>query len=147
MDEYEKFEAECEKQKQENHTFIIGFTRYLENRKLSQKTIDKHVNNIDFYINNFLLYENPKQAAEGITELNYFLGYWFIKKAMWASPASIKENITSLKHFYSYMNKIGQVSNEELAEMKVEIKENKDEWIETVQRYDDLNIDLEDVWG
>jgi len=146
MDEYEKFEAECEKRKKENHTFIIGFTRYLENKKLSQKTIDKHIYNIDFYINDFLLYESPQQAAEGITELNYFLGYWFIKKAMWASPTSIKENITSLKHFYSYMNKIGQVSNEELAAMKVAIKESKDEWIETVQKYDDPNIDIEEVW-
>ncbi|NIA11741.1 MAG: recombinase [Nitrospiraceae bacterium] len=147
MDEYEKFEAECEKRKKENHTFILGFTRYLENKKLSQKTIDKHVYNIDFYINDFLLYESPQQAAEGITELNYFLGYWFIRKAMWASPTSIRENITSLKHFYSYMSKIGQVSNEELAEMKIEIKESKDEWVETVKKYDDPNIDIEDVWG
>ncbi|VEN74940.1 Recombinase [Candidatus Desulfarcum epimagneticum] len=147
MDDYEKFEAECEKRKNENHTFIIGFTRYLENKKLSQKTITKHVGNIDFYINDFLLYESPQEAAEGVTELNYFLGYWFIKKAMWASPTSIKENIASLKHFYSYMNKIGQVSAEELDEMKAEIKERKDDWIETVQRYDDLNIDMDDVWG
>ena len=119
----------------------------MKNKKLSQKTIDKHVSNIDFYINEFLLYESPQQAAEGITELNYFLGYWFIKKAMWASPTSIKENITSLKHFYCYMNTIGQVSNEELAEMKVGIKESKDEWIETVQKYDDPNIGIEELWG
>jgi site-specific recombinase XerD len=147
MDEYEKFEAECEKRKKENHTFILGFTRYLKNRKLSQKTIEKHVYNIDFFINDFLLYEEPKEAFEGVTELNHFLGYWFIRKAMWASPTSIKENIASLKHFYSYMNETGLVSKEDLAAMKVEIKECKDEWIETVRKYDDPNIDLEELWG
>lgn len=146
MDKYEKFEVECNKQKEENHTFIIGFTRYLENKKILQKTINKHVYNIDFYINDFLLYESPQRASEGITELNYFFSYWFIRKAMWASATSIIGNIASLKHFYSYMNKIGLVSNKELLEMKVEIKDTKDEWIATVKKYDDPNIDMEDVW-
>lgn len=45
------------------------------------------------------------------------------------------------------MNKIGQVSDEELSALKIEIKENKDEWGETVEKYDDPNIDIEDVWG
>jgi len=147
MDEYEKYEAECEKRKEENHTFMIGFTRYLQNKKLSKKTIDTHVRNIDFYINEFLLYESPQKASEGVNQLNYFLGYWFIRKAMWASPTSIKENITSLKNFYSYMNKIGQVTNEELSEMKEEIKDSKSEWIETVKKYDDPDVDMEEIWG
>ena len=147
MDEYERYEAECEKRKEENHTFLIGFTRYLENKKISKKTVDKHINNINFYINDFLLYESPEKASDGVNQLNYFFGYWFIRKAMWASPASIKENITSLKHFYTYMNKIGQVTEEDILDMQEEIKESKDEWIETVIRYDDPDVDMEDIWG
>lgn len=147
MDDYEIYEAECEKRKEENHTFLIGFTRYLESKKVSKKTIDKHVNNINFYINDFLLYESPERACEGVNQLNYFLGYWFIRKAMWASPTSIKENITSLKHFYTYMNRIGQVTEEELLDMKEQIKESKGEWIKSVIQYDDPNVDMEDIWG
>ena len=45
------------------------------------------------------------------------------------------------------MNQIGQVSDVELSEMKGEIKESKDEWIETVRKYDDPDIDMEEVWG
>ena len=146
MDEYKQFEAECEKRREENHIFITGFTRYLEDKKLSEKTINKHVANVDFYINECLLYESPEKASDGVNKVNYFLGYWFIRKAMWASPTSIKENTTSLKHFYTYMNKIGQVSKEELIDLKREIKENKDKWIETVKKYDDPDIDIEDVW-
>lgn len=134
MDEYEKYEAECEKRKEENHTSLSGFEQYLQEKKLSKKTMEKHIGNIDFYINDFLLYESPEKAADGVNQLNYFLGYWFIKKAMWASPTSIKEYITSLKHFYTYMNKIGQVSSEDLADMMVEIKENKADWIEAVKK-------------
>ncbi len=146
MNEYNQYEAEYEKRKEENHIFLIGFGRYLQNKKFSKKIIDKHLGNIDFYINNCLLYEQPEQAAYGVSQVDYFLGYWFIRKAMWASTTSIKENITSLKHFYSYMNKIGQVSDDELSDLKIEIKENKEKWIETVQRYDDPDIDIEDVW-
>ena len=143
----DKYEAECKKRKEENHTFLAGFTRYLENKNLSKKTIDKHVQNIDFYINHFLLYEKPQEAAEGVSQLDYFLGFWFIRKAMWSSPSSIKENIASLKHFYFYMNKIGQVSDEALSKMQEEIKECKSEWIETVKKYDDPDFDIEDIWG
>ncbi len=45
------------------------------------------------------------------------------------------------------MNKIGQVSNDELFDLKEEIKENKDEWLETFQKYDDPDVDIQDVWG
>jgi len=147
MDEFEKYEAECKKRREENHTFLTGFTRYLKNKNLAKRTIDKHVQNIDFYTNHFLLYESPKRASEGVSQLDYFLGFWFIRKAMWASPDAIKENIASLKHFYSYMNKIGQVSDKEVSYMKEEIKEGKSEWIETVKKYDDPDFDPEDIWG
>lgn len=146
MDEYEIYESECKKIRKENRKLLKGFRQYLASRKLSKKTIDKHVSNIEFYINEFLLYEEPLKANEGVNRLDYFLGYWFIRKAMWASVSSIKENITSLKHFYTFMYEIGEIDKEELVEMKEEIKESKDEWLETIRRYDDPNTDMEDVW-
>ena len=146
MDEYEIYESECKKIRKENRKLLNGFSQYLASRKLSKKTIDKHVSNIEFYINEFLLYEEPLKANEGVNRLDYFLGYWFIRKAMWASVSSIKENITSLKHFYTFMYEIGEIDKEELVEMKEEIKESKDEWLETIRRYDDPNTDMEDVW-
>lgn len=146
MDDYEKFVAECKKIKKENRIVLDGFQNHLESKKLSDKTIDKHVSNMEYYINDFLLYEEPLKPRDGIYEINYFLGYWFIKKALWASVSTIKENITSLKHFYTYMNDIGQISAEELDDIKIEIKENKEEWLETIKKYDDPDVDFDDVW-
>ncbi len=120
MDEYEKYEVAGKKRKEENNNYLMGFTRYLKNKKFAQRTIDKHVRNIDFYINHFLLYDSPKKASEGVKQLDYFLGFWFIRKAMWASPDTIKENITSLKHFYSHMNKISQVTDKEVSNMEMD---------------------------
>ena len=146
MDEYEIYQTECKKIKKENRKLLNSFRQYLGSKNLSKKTVDKHVSNIDFYINEFLLYEEPSKAKEGVNRLDYFLGYWFIRKAMWASVTSIKEIITSLKHFYTYMHLIDEIDLEELNEMKEEIKESKDEWLETLRKYDDPDTDFEDIW-
>lgn len=146
MDEYEKFESECEKVRTQNRNVLDGFQKYLELRNLSEKTINKHVYNIDFYINDFLLYEEPLKPEEGIYKLDYFFGFWFIKKALWASVTSIKENITSLKHFYTYLHQNGGVTSEELYEMKQDIKEKKDDWFEALRAYDDPGTDLSELW-
>jgi site-specific recombinase XerD len=73
-----------------------------------------------------------------------FLGYWFIKKAMWASKASIKSNATSLKKFYTFMYEKKMIDEEELNDLKETIKEGMPEWLETLDRYD--NPSDEDVW-
>lgn len=145
-DYYDQLESECEKIQTENHHVVEGFRQYLKAKNLSEKTINKHVSNAEFYINDFLLYEEPLQPKEGIYKLNYFLGFWFIRKALWASVTSINEYISSLKHFYTYLHKNGEVNAEELFEMKQVIKEKKDEWIETLRKYDDPNTDLDDIW-
>jgi hypothetical protein len=89
MDEYEKYESDCKKIKIENQKIIDDFRKYLESKKLSEKTIDKHVYNVEFYINDFLLYEEPLKPHEGVNTIDSFLGYWFIRKALWASKTSI----------------------------------------------------------
>lgn len=141
-----RYEVDRKKRKEENRRYLKEFSRYLEKKKLSKKTIEKHIQNIDFYINTFLLYENPEKASEGVRRLDYFLGFWFIRKAMWSSPSSMKDNIASLKHFYTYMNEIGEVSDEALSDMLAEIRECKNEWIETVKQYNNPDADIEDDW-
>jgi len=140
---YEEFEANCEKIMTENHHIIEGFRQYLKAKKLLEKTINKHVFNAEFYINDFLLYEEPLQPREGINMLDSFLGFWFIKKALWASVTSINENIASLKHFYTYLHQNGEVSSEELYEMKQVIKENKHEWIENLRAYEGIPVGIQ----
>jgi hypothetical protein len=65
---------------------------------------------------------------------------------MWANVSSPKTNSTSLKKFYDFMLKRGEVDQEEVKEMKERIKEDLPEWIATMKRYDDPLIDQEDIW-
>jgi len=113
---------------------------------ISKATANKHRENIDFYINAFLLYESPKHASEGVDEVGVFLGYWFIRKAMWANESNIKSNATSLKKFYEFLEERGEVDSEAVKDMKERIKEDLPEWIATVKRYDDPSVDPDNVW-
>lgn len=146
MEDYEIEEAECKNIKLENTKTLERFEAYLKSRNLSINTINKHSNNVNFFINEFLHYEEPLRPNEGINRVDYFLGDWFIRKAMWSSVSAIKENITSLMHFYSFLNSIGEIDSDQLMELKENIKENKNGWFEASQRYDDPDADFDDDW-
>jgi hypothetical protein len=74
-------------------------------------------------------------------------GYWFIKKALWANKSTIKENAASLKKFYQYLLEDGKVPEKAFSAMKEFIKEDMPEWLATVDRYDDPDIeDRQEVW-
>ena len=146
-DQYEEFERRCKKIREENAVLLKEFKRWLQEKGLSDKTIRKHVSNTEFYINHCLCYDDPPQtAAEGVGSINYFLGYWFIRKAIWASPASIRENAASLKKFYAFMAEMGYIKKDDFEELRKDIKEGLPEWLSTVSRYDDPNVNSEEVW-
>jgi site-specific recombinase XerD len=148
MGSYAQYEKECERIKKENKKILADFEKWLYDKGLSKKTINQHRSNVDFYINDFLLYEDAIEAANGASDIGAFLGYWFIRKAMWASQTAIKENAASLKKFYQFMLEAGKISNQALEELKLTIKEEMPEWLATMERYDDPDIeDMEEVWG
>jgi site-specific recombinase XerD len=144
MDDYAKYEKACKKIRKANKLLLAEFEEWLKSSGLSAKTIDKHISNADFYVNDFLLYEEAIPARDGVDEISMFLGYWFIRKAMWANPSTIKGNAASLKKFYTFMNEKGLVEKDDLQVLKRTIKEEMPEWLETLRRFDDQSI--EDGW-
>lgn len=144
-DDYASWEEACRVIRKQNEKLLKKFEDWLREKKLSKSTIKKHLSNIDFYINEYLLYEDATPAEEGADEIGMFLGDWFVRKAMWSSQAAIKENISSLKKFYTFMNEFGLTSKDDLDEMKDIIKESKDEWLENMRRYDEA-MENEEWW-
>ena len=148
MDNYAQYEADCKEIRQANDGLVAEFETWLRSSGLSDKTINNHLSNIDFYINEYLLYEGAVKAEDGVDAVSMFLGYWFIKKAMWASRASIRSNAASLKKFYTLLFEKGLVGKDDLDDLKTTIKEGMPEWLATMDRYDDVSIEnMDDVWG
>jgi site-specific recombinase XerD len=144
MDNYKKYEDDCKKIRKANERLLNEFEVWLKSSGLSEKTINNHLSNIVFYVNEYLLYEEATEAKDGVNDVGMFLGYWFIKKAMWASQSSIRANATSLMKFYTFMHENDLIEKEELIDLKETIKEEMPEWLATLARYDDPSI--EDVW-
>ncbi len=147
-DDYAEYEKQCERIRRENATLLDEFAYSLAANGLSEATVSRHRENMDFYLNHFLLYEDAEKAEAGVHLAGMFLGYWFIRKAMWASRASIKSNAASLKKFYAFMVAKGKVTQEDLDDLKTQIKEEMPEWLATLARYDDPESDdPAEVWG
>ena len=146
---FEEYELACEQERKRNKQLLDEFSTWLKTKQLTKKTINNHLTNVDLYINDFLLYEDPISIAEeGIPSVNMYFGYWFIKKIAWGSGTSISSGAASLKKFYGFLSEKGLVSAEDLAQLKAIIKENMSEWQATLIRYDDPDIvDMGEVWG
>lgn len=139
--DHEEFEKQCDDIRKGNEKLLRNFRKWLKNKNLGETTVKKHVGNVDFYINSFLLHEEAVEAKDGAGSVNGFLGYWFIRKAMWSSVTSIKENASSLKKFYTYLHEVGIVEKSDLEELKETIKENMDHWLNTMEHYLDDDFD------
>jgi hypothetical protein len=144
MTDYEAYEATCETIRAENAILLTEFASWLKASGLPEKVVENHRVNIDFYINDYLLYDDALEAKDGAGDVGMFLGDWFIRKAMWSNPSSIKENAASLKKFYAFMHEKGLVSAEDLAELKQTVKEEMPDWLDTVRRYNNPAVD--DPW-
>ncbi|MDX9744773.1 MAG: hypothetical protein RBT59_13205 [Arcobacteraceae bacterium] len=113
----------------QNKEILKAFEIYLQTSGLTSRTISKHLDNIDFYINHYLLYDEFISPDKGHDGLDDFFGYYFPRKAMWSSANSVKENITSLKKFYSYLNELSLITNADFKNMTNVIQEEKEHWI------------------
>lgn len=144
MDEdYQKWEAEKERIQKENNILLEAFEVWLAQSGLKKSTINNHSQNVDFYINDYLLYtDDLVEAKDGALDIGGFLSDWFIRKAMWASKAHIKSNAASFKKFYTFLHQKGLVTKEELAEMKALIKEEMPDWLDSMGKYDDMSYDF-----
>lgn len=127
---FENFEVESKSIQKENDELIEGFAVWLQGSSLKEKTISKHISNVDFYINDFLLYDDCICAKDGILSLNGFFNWYFPRKAMWSSSSSTKDFVASLKKFYKFLSEINIIEASDYMFLLAMIKQDMPEWLE-----------------
>lgn len=132
----EDYEVKVNENEKRNEKFINEFKLWLKEKGLVEKTIKKHISNITFYLNEYLNYYDIKSMEEGISLAYDFLNEWFIRKCLWASKSSIKENASSIKKFYQCMSEKGYVKEEDYKELCRDIKFGMDEFLDTLEAFD-----------
>ena len=130
-------EKKYKQNKEENEKLLTEFKEYLTGKKLSVKTIKQHVNNLYFYLNEYLNEHNVASAKEGMGygNISDFMGYFFIRKCMWSTPATVRSTAASLKKFYTFMYEKGLVEKEDFEDFKDHMKFSIDGWCEDCAIY------------
>ena len=143
--DWEEYEKRCDEIREENSRYLEMFSEDIMG--LSPKTIRTHLDNVDFYINEYLLREDALSMEQGITYIDSYLGYFFIRKCMWSTPSTIKSNAASIKKFYKCMMEHGFVQKEEYSALCLTVKENMEQWQEDCTIYNDPDADDPfDIW-
>lgn len=132
----ENIEKKIKENQKRNKKFIKEFEEWLKEKSLSDKTIKKHISNVDIFINDYLNYYDIETAEEGINSVYSFLSGWFIEKCMWATPYTTKEEAASIKKFYAYMSEKGYVEKEDYKFLCEELKDSMDEILDTLEAFD-----------
>ena len=141
--DYEEYEFLCEKERSKNCKYLNVFKKGLEDSGLTYKTVRQHMDNVDFYVNEFLLREEPLPMEKGCgSMISMFLGYFFIRKCMWSTPGTIKNTAASIKKFYKSMLVHDYIKKTDYEDLCLIIKEEMREWQEDCRKY---NEDLDDM--
>jgi len=135
--DHEQVEAYVKEIEKSNREHLSTFEIWLKAKGLVDKTINSHIDNVDFYINHYLNYYGPQEVQAGCYYIGGFLGSFFIRKAMWSSCPQIKSTAASIKKFYACMLENGVVEKDDYANLCEDIKEDMDEWLDAMRRYEE----------
>ncbi len=144
MVDYQQYEDDCKKIREVNAGLLTGFEAWLVASRLAPKTMVQHIANVDLFINEYLLYEDAVEAAEGVHCVNMYFGYWFVHKVSWATPGNIKSNAASIKKFYAFMLAKGLVTPQDLDSLVQTIKQEMPTWLAQLQRFDQELSEMDD---
>ncbi|WP_283171665.1 DUF6429 family protein [Curtanaerobium respiraculi] len=136
-DEYEAYERACKEREMENDGYLREFGDWLKASGLKDATIRRHIDNVGFFLNVFLLREDAYPMQEGCSRLDEYFGYFFIYKCMWSTPGNIKTTAASIKKFYKCMRDAGRISEEDLRLVTETIKGNMAGWQDACRRFND----------
>ena len=134
--EYEKYEKDCERIRQENEQYLKMFEKELTDKGLSPKTIKQHLENVDFFINEYNLRDDALTVKDGMSGLDSFF-YFFIHKCMWSTPDTVRRTAASLKKFYKFLADNGIIDQDDYELFASDIKDGAPFWVEDCEDFND----------
>ncbi len=133
--DYEAYEKDCSKIRKQNKSYLDLFEKDMIKARLAYSTIEKHMRNLQLFLDDFLLQEEPLTMVDGLYHLDRFFDF-FARKCTWSSPGTVKTTAASIKKFYKSMLDHGHVNADQYEELCTEIKERKEDWMEATIPYD-----------
>ena len=135
--DYEQYLKVCQNIQKKNNLLLQLFEDDLIKSGLKEKTVNRHLSNVDFFLNEFLIRAGALPMEEGTSMLNAYLGDFFIRKCMWSTPANIKTNAASIKKFYKCMLDHKKIEKEDYKFLCSCITDSMDIWQRDCAIYND----------
>lgn len=89
--------------REQNKKCLAEYEEALRKAGLSENTINKHVANVEFFLNTWLLDFMEAGMDEGPLFVDLYLGDWFIDNYVGATGSVLRDNATAIKKFYKLM--------------------------------------------
>ena len=117
---------------QQNASYLNLFEADLHS--LSPKTIKRHLQNMDFFLNTYLVFDesNPLTMEEGVTAIDDFVGYFLEFKAFF-TDSSKRSFVTSLRKFYKSMLAHGKITPEQYEDVTESLRDGGVEYKELLE--------------
>lgn len=106
------FDLKCEKEIEKNEQYLKMFKEHLLEEGSAERTIEKYVDDMDTYLNGYLLFREIITAIEGVNLASSFFNSWYPRFLI---PNNDQTNSfkTSLKRFYKWFLAKKLVTEEE----------------------------------
>lgn len=137
---YDEYIEACDRIKEKNDEYLDLFYKDLTAKGFTDNTIDRHLSNVAFYINTYLLHEEALTIWYGIIKIDDYLGNFFIRRCMWSTPNSIKTTAASFKKFYKCMMDHGIIESKDYEFLCQIIKNKMKKWQEDCAIFNDYDM-------
>lgn len=129
----QKLIARSEEYLQENEELMKLFRKSLVG--LADKTIKRHVRNVETFINAFCAERQFVNYAQGLDCVSDFLGYYAIHTYTCCSADSLRQMATSIKKFYKCMMENNKISEADYEKLSFLLKDMLPIWAEDCEEY------------
>lgn len=100
---------------EQNKKLLTAFKKYLiEGKGLSKKTANRHIEQLDFYLNIYLSDYEKVTPTTSVDSVYSFLGDFFVRKNLSSSQTSLKQTGSALKKLYQFLYEAGEISKNNL---------------------------------
>ena len=99
----EEYEKSCTLIREANKGYLSIYEKYLIDHGLSTRTVSRHMNNLDYYLNDYLLRDDALSMEDGIEKIDDYFSHFFIRQPNGATPGTIKSTSDSIRKFYQCM--------------------------------------------
>lgn len=120
-----------------NRLILSAFQQYLEqHEKLTKKTVNKHLTNIEDYLSGYLIFYGYDLAVSNFEVISDFFS-WGARKNVWISESAVKKAGSSMKKFYQFLIAAGEVNESAMPEIREQLEIGVDDGIMTLEMMDD----------